>query len=120
MLYYIILCQYTVCKICCVIHEENSIRCNNISKFYYSIFIWNSPYSGPHTAPSSETQNCTGSFWFFIRGRFLDVWLVDVVRHTVPDNVHRPHVQQPWVKNKWSLHRNIFTFFICNKFILHL
>ena len=31
----------------------------------------------------------------FIRGRFLDVWSVDVVRHIVPDNVHRPHVQQP-------------------------
>ena len=25
----------------------------------------------------------------------LDVWLVDVVRHIVPDNVHQLHVQQP-------------------------
>jgi len=26
----------------CVIHKENPTRCNNVSKFYYSIFIWSS------------------------------------------------------------------------------
>jgi len=36
----------------------------------------------------------------FLNGRLLDVWLVDVVRHTVPDNVHQPHVQQPFTYKK--------------------
>jgi hypothetical protein len=38
--------------------------------------------------PSSGAQNGTGSLWLFIRGRLMDVYLVDVVRHSVPDNVH--------------------------------
>ena len=45
--------------------------------------------------PSSGAKNCTGILWFFIRGGLLDVWLVDLVRHSVSDNVHQPHVQQP-------------------------
>jgi len=31
----------------------------------------------------------------FIREILLDVQLVDLVRHTVPDKVHQLHVQQP-------------------------
>ena len=51
--------------------------------------------------PSSEALNCTGSLSFFIRGRPLDVYLVDVVGHTtVPDNVHQLHVQQPSTYDK--------------------
>jgi len=38
--------------------------------------------------PSSGAQNGTSSLWLFICGRLLDVYLVDVVRHSVPDNVH--------------------------------
>jgi hypothetical protein len=45
--------------------------------------------------PSSGVYNCIGSLWLFIRGRLLDVQLVDVVTHTVPHNVHQLHVQQP-------------------------
>ena len=45
--------------------------------------------------PSSGALNCTGSLWFFIRERLLDVQMVKIVRHTVPDNVHHLHVQQP-------------------------
>jgi len=32
---------------------------------------------------SSGAYNCSGSLWLFISGRLLDVWLVDVVRHSV-------------------------------------
>ena len=45
--------------------------------------------------PSSRAHNCTGNLWFIIRGRMLNVYLVDVVRRSVPDNVHQLHVQQP-------------------------
>jgi hypothetical protein len=58
-------------------------RCNNVSKFYYSIFIWSSNMRATHH-PSSGAENYTGSLWFFIR-----------VRHSVPDNIHQLHVQQP-------------------------
>ena len=32
------------------IHKKNQTRCNNVSKFYYSIFIWSSACFGWHTA----------------------------------------------------------------------
>jgi hypothetical protein len=50
--------------------------------------------------PSSGAWNFTGSLWFFIRRRLLNV-LVDVVRYnTVPDNVHQLHIQQPFTYAK--------------------
>jgi len=38
-------------------------------KFYYSIFICSSTCFGATHRPSSGAQNCTGSLWFFMRGR---------------------------------------------------
>ena len=46
------------------IKKENPTRCNNVSEFYYSIFIWSSTCFGRHTA-----------------------------HHQEPDNVHQLHVQ---------------------------
>jgi len=60
--------------------KKNPTRCNNVSKFYYSIFIWSSTGFGWHTTHHQEPKTA----------------LVDVVRHsTVPDNVQQLHVQQP-------------------------
>jgi len=39
-----------------VFHNENPTRCNNVSKFYYSIFIWSSTCFGQHTAHHQEPK----------------------------------------------------------------
>jgi len=38
--------------------------------------------------PSSGAQNCTGSLWFGIHGKLVDVWLLDA------DSIQQPHGQQ--------------------------
>jgi hypothetical protein len=53
--------------------KKNPTRCNIVSTFYYSMFIWSSTCFGRHTAHHQELRNCTSSLWFFIRGRLLDV-----------------------------------------------
>jgi len=54
---------------CIIVHfiKKNPTRCNNASKFYFSIFIWSSTCFGRHTAH----------------------------HHSVPDNVHQLHAKQP-------------------------
>jgi len=52
--------------------KKNPTRCNNVSKLYYSLFIWSSTCFVRHTAHHQE----------------------------LPDNVHRPHVQQPSMYEK--------------------
>jgi hypothetical protein len=43
---------------------------------------------------SSGAQNYTVSLWVFVYGRLLDVYLVDVVRHSpLLDNVHQQHIK---------------------------
>ena len=54
--------------------------------FYYSIFMWSSICFGRHTAHHQQPKTALA-----VSG-FLYVELVDVVRHTVPDNVHQFHV----------------------------
>ena len=68
----------------CTIHKENPTRCNNVSKFYYSIFIRSSTCFGRHTAHHQEPKTALAASGF-----------AHVVRHSVPDNVHQLHVQQP-------------------------
>jgi hypothetical protein len=52
----------------------------------YQNFILPYLYEAHHvlgdTPPIIWSQNCTGSLWFFIRERLLDVQMVDVVRHS--------------------------------------
>jgi hypothetical protein len=76
------------------IHKEksnNMQQCIKVLLFhvYMELNMFRATYH-----PSSGALNCTGSLWFFIRGRLLDVQLVEVVRQSVPDNVHQLHVQQ--------------------------
>jgi len=124
---------------CLIIHTENPTRCNNVSKFYYFIFVWTSTcfgrhtahyqepktalaasgfsyvkycwtcnwwtLSGPdlttcfgrHTAHHQEPKNCTGSLWFFISGRLLNLYLVDVVRSGFS------YVEGCWAWSWWTL-----------------
>ena len=95
--------------------KKNPTRCNNVSKFYYSIFIWSSkcfgwhrPSSGPKIAlmmggVSSET--CWASykygitkFWYIVAFCWIflfHTWKVDGRVVGGRDNVHQLHVQQP-------------------------
>jgi len=38
------------------IHKKNPTRCNNVSKFYYSVLIWSSACFGRHTAHHQEPK----------------------------------------------------------------
>ena len=73
--------------------KKNPTRCNNVSKFYYSIFIWSSTCLGQHTAHHQEPKTALAASGFSYVEGCLYVQLVDVVWHTVPDNVHQLHVQ---------------------------
>jgi len=43
------------------IHKENPTRCTNVSKCYYSIFIWSSTCFGRHTAHHQEPKTALGA-----------------------------------------------------------
>jgi len=73
--------------------KESPTRCNNVSKFYYSIFIWSSTCFGRHTAHHQEPKTALAASGFSYVEGCLDVQLEDVVRHTVPDDVFQLHVQ---------------------------
>jgi len=75
--------------------KKNPTRCNNVSKFYYSTFIWSSTCFGRHTAHHQEPKTALAASGIsYVEGCWTCSWL-DVVRHTVPDKVHQLHVQQP-------------------------
>jgi len=56
--------------------KKNPTRCNNVSTFYYSIFIWSSTCFGRHTTHHQEPKAA------------------------LPDNVHQLHVQRPSMYEK--------------------
>jgi hypothetical protein len=68
----------------------------------YQNFITPYLYEAQHvlgeTPPHQKKQkNCTGSLWFFVRGRSL---AVGGHCQALPDNVHQPHSQQPFMHKK--------------------
>ena len=71
-----------------IIHIEDPTRCNSVSKFYF-IFIWSSTCFGRHTAHHQEPKTALAASGSCIRGRMLDVKLLDAV------SVQQLHVQQP-------------------------
>jgi len=61
------------------IHREKSNKMQQCIKILlFHIYMRLNMFRATHR-PSSGAQNCTGSLWFFIRGRLLDMWLVDTV-----------------------------------------
>jgi len=61
--------------------KKNPTRCNNVSKFYYSIFIWSSACFGRHTAHHQELKTAlAASDFLYVKG----CWTC-----SVPDNVHQ-------------------------------
>jgi len=68
------------------IYKEKSNKMQQCIKILlFHIYMKLNMFRASHR-PSSGAWNCTGSLWFFIRGRLLDVYLVDIVRHSVPDD----------------------------------
>jgi hypothetical protein len=49
--------------------EKNPTRCNNVSKFHYSILIWSSTRFGRHTAHQQEPKTVLAAFGFsYVKG----------------------------------------------------
>ena len=87
--------------------KKNPTRCNNVSKFYYYIFIWSSTCFGRHTAHHQESKTALAASGFsYVEGFWPCSWWTlsgtqclttstNYTSNTVPDNVHQLHVQQP-------------------------
>jgi len=50
--------------------------------------------------PKENPTRCNNVSKFLFFHIYMDVQLVDVVRHSVPDNVHQLHIQQPLMYEK--------------------
>jgi len=80
--------------------KKNPTRCNNVSKFHYSIFIWSSTCFGQHTTHHQGPKTAMAASDFsHVEGCWTCSWWTspDTV-WAVPDNVHQLHVQQPCEK----------------------
>jgi hypothetical protein len=75
--------------------KKNPTRCNNVSKFLLFHTYMKLNMFRRHTDHHQEPKTALAASGFFIRGRLLNVQLVEVVRHSVPDNFHQLQVQQP-------------------------
>ena len=52
--------------------KKNSTRCNNVSKFYYSIFIWSSTCFGRHTVHHQEPKTALAASGFsYVKGCWM-------------------------------------------------
>jgi len=55
--------------------KKNPTRCNKVSKFYYSIFIWSSTCFGRHTAHRQEPKTALASSGFsYVEGCWTCSW----------------------------------------------
>ena len=57
------------------VHKEKSNKMQNVSKFYYSIFIWNSTCFGRHTARHQGPKTALATSGFsYVKGRWTCRW----------------------------------------------
>jgi hypothetical protein len=54
------------------VHTENPTRYNNVSKFIIP-YLYEAQHVSGDTPPIIRGLKCTGSLWFFMRERLLDV-----------------------------------------------
>ena len=55
--------------------KKNPTRCNNVSKFYYSIFIWSSTCFGRHIAHHQELKTALAASGFsYVEGCWMCNW----------------------------------------------
>jgi len=75
--------------------KKNPTRCNNVSKFYYSTFIWSSTCFGRHTGHHQEPKTALAASGFsYLEGCWTCSWwtLSGTVCLTTSNQLH---VQQP-------------------------
>ena len=76
--------------------KKNPTRCNNVSKFYYSIFIWSSKCFGRHTAHHQEPKTALAVSGFsYVEGCWTCSWW------TLSGTVCAR--QRPPATRKWSI-----------------
>jgi hypothetical protein len=76
--------------------KKNPTRCNNVSRFYYSVFIWSSTCFGRHTAHHQVPKTALEASGFAcVEGWWTRrLWTLSGTV-PVPDNVHQLHIHQP-------------------------
>jgi hypothetical protein len=73
----IILCHLIFVEPCITVKfiKRNQRRCNNVSKFYYSLFIWSSTCFGRHTAHHQEPKTALAASGFsYVEGCWTCGW----------------------------------------------
>ena len=82
--------------------KKNPTRCNNVSKFYYSICIWSSTCFGRHSAHHQEPKTAlAASRWIFLYELYLDrlhihhqtlmCWVMQLCTATMYVNIRQRH-----------------------------
>ena len=99
--------------------KKNPTRCNNVSKFYYSIFIWSSTCFGRHTVHRQEPKTALAASGFsYVEGCWTCSWWTLSGTDTVPDK-GTPHIQLlniKWNKNSSYLpYEPSFSLSICRR-----
>jgi len=83
------------------IKKKNPTRCNNVSKFYYSIFIWSSTCFGRHTAHHQVPETALAASGFsYVEGCWTCSWwtLSDTLAQTTSINYTSKNL--PHMKNQ--------------------
>ena len=63
--------------------KKNPTRCNNVSKFYYFMFIWSSACFGQHTAHHQEPKTALAASGFsYVKGCWMCRWWTPFTRPT--------------------------------------
>ena len=82
--------------------KKNPTRCNNVSKLYYSIFIWNSTCFGRHTAHHHEPKTALAASGFsYVEGCWTCSWwtLSGTLCLTMSTNYTSNNLPRTW----WTL-----------------
>jgi hypothetical protein len=66
--------------------KKNPTRCNNVSKFYYSIFIWSSTCFGRHNALHQEPKTALAASGFSLSGTYC-AWQHPPSKHPTTSHV---------------------------------
>ena len=83
------------------IYKKNPTKCNNVSKFYYFIFIWSSTRFGRYTSHHQEPKTALATSGFsYVKGCWTCSWWTLSGTDTGPGNVHQLHVHQPYTYEK--------------------
>jgi len=63
--------------------KKNPTRCNNVPKFYYSIFIWSSTCFRRHTAHHQEPKTALAASGFsYVKGCWTCIWRTVSTKYT--------------------------------------